>query len=144
MIADSFRVVRNHATTPRDAENQGPLLSLNDIARCRFDAHLCSGPRSRERRPRRGGDGFDTGDRTDALENKGLDVSAWSFDARIEAAQHKGLIGSGCVRLPAVARRYRDLSDAEGRLRDATISERDTRVARQVLLVVMRDLDPRR
>jgi len=81
---------------------------------------------------------------TDALENKGLDVSAWAFDARIEAAQHKGLIGSGCVRLPAVARRYRDLSDAEGRLRDATISERDTRVVRQVLLVVMRDLTPGR
>lgn len=82
---------------------------------------------------------------TDALEKKGLNVSAWPFDARIEAAEREGLVGLGCARLPAVARSYRDLAGGEGHVRAAvTISERDTRVARQVLLVVMRDLDPRR
>ena len=82
---------------------------------------------------------------TDALENKGLNVSAWPFDARIEAAEREGLVGRGCARLPAVARSYRDLDGGEGHVRAAaTISERDTRVARQVLLVVMRDLDPGR
>ncbi len=82
---------------------------------------------------------------TDALEKKGLNVSAWTFDARIEAAEREGLVGRGCARLPAVARSYRDLAGGEGHVRAAaTISERDTRVARQVLLVVMRDLDPSR
>jgi hypothetical protein len=86
---------------------------------------------------------------TDALEKKGLSVSAWPFDARIEAAEREGLIGRGCARLPAVARSYRDLAGGEDHARAAataaaTISERDTRVVRQVLLVVMRDLDPTR
>jgi hypothetical protein len=86
---------------------------------------------------------------TDALEKEGLNVSAWSFDARIEAAERKGLIGRGCARLPAAARSYRDLAGGEADVRGAapaaaTISERDTRVVRQVLLVVMRDLDPGR
>lgn len=86
---------------------------------------------------------------TDALEKEGLIVSEWSFDARIEAAQHKGLIGRGCVRLPAVARGYRDPAGGEEHARAAataaaTVSERDARVVRQVLLVVMRDLDPGR
>jgi hypothetical protein len=82
---------------------------------------------------------------TDALEKRGLNVSAWPFDARIEAAQREGLIGRGCVRLPAVARSYRDLSPAADQMRGgATISERDARVVRQVLFVVMRDLDPGR
>jgi hypothetical protein len=82
---------------------------------------------------------------TDALESKGLDVSSWSFDTRIEAAQHKNLIGSGCVRLPSAARRYRDVWDEEGRAEDgAAISPRDAKLVRQVLLVIMRDLDPGR
>jgi len=86
---------------------------------------------------------------TDALEKKGLNVSAWSFDARIEAAERQGLIGRGCVRLPAAARSYRDPAGDAGHVRGgatavATISERDARVVRQVLLVVMRDLDPGR
>jgi hypothetical protein len=76
---------------------------------------------------------------TDALEAKGLDVSSWTFDARIETARQAGLIGNGCARLPATARRYRDRGDAG----DA-ISERDARTTRQVLMVVMRDLDPGR
>ena len=81
---------------------------------------------------------------TDGLEHKGLNVSAWSFDARLEAARREGLIGGGCVRLPAVARSYRDLTDDEGHVQGSAISERDARVVRQVLLVVMRDLDPGR
>jgi hypothetical protein len=80
---------------------------------------------------------------TDALEDKGLNVSAWPLDARIEAAEREGLVGRGCARLPAAARRYRDVAGEEGDAR-APISERDARVVRQVLLVVMRDLDPGR
>lgn len=81
---------------------------------------------------------------TDALEHKGLNVSSWSFDARIEAAEREGLIKSGCARLPAIARRYRDLSDSEGRVPEGTISARDARLVKQVLAVVIRDLDPGR
>jgi hypothetical protein len=61
-----------------------------------------------------------------------------TFAARIAAAERAGLIRGGCARLPAVARTYRDLAP------DAAVSERDAKVARQVLNVVMRDLDPGR
>jgi hypothetical protein len=72
-------------------------------------------------------------------------VTGWSFEKRIAAAESAGLIRSGCARLPPVARRYRDLTDADGDLRaDATVSEREARLAGQVLRVVMRDLDPGR
>jgi hypothetical protein len=90
---------------------------------------------------------------TDALEHSGTSVASafeapitgWSFDARIAAAEHAGLIRGGCARLPPMARAYRDLTDAEGDLReDAEVSERDARVTGQVLRVVMRDLDPGR
>jgi len=81
---------------------------------------------------------------TDALEKKGLKVSDWSFDARIQAAQREGLIGGGCARLPAAARSYRDAGGGEGNGGGRSTSERDARVARQVLLVVLRDLDPGR
>ena len=81
---------------------------------------------------------------TDALEAKGLNVSSWTFDARIEAARQQGLIGGGCARLPVAARCYRDLTDDAGQIRQGAISERDARTTRQVLLVVMRDLDPGR
>ena len=68
-----------------------------------------------------------------------------SFEARITAAETAGLIRGGCARLPPVARKYRDLTDADGELRaDASVSEREARVAGQVLRVVMRDLDPGR
>jgi hypothetical protein len=80
---------------------------------------------------------------TDALEKKGLKVSDWSFAARIEAAQREGLIGRGCARLPPAARNYRELAASDGTL-PSDISERDARVVRQVLLVVLRDLDPGR
>jgi len=101
---------------------------------------------------------------TDALEQKGLSALAassapaaqlaegkiaggkiadWSFETRLAVAERAGLIRSGCARLPAVARTYRDDTDADGGPK-ATVSERDARVAGQVLHVVMRDLDPGR
>jgi hypothetical protein len=90
---------------------------------------------------------------TDALDHgrsQAHDVSEepladWSFDRRIAAAESAGLIRNGCARLPPVARRYRDLTDGDGELRaDANVSEREARLAGQVLRVVMRDLDPGR
>jgi hypothetical protein len=93
---------------------------------------------------------------TDALEHKGLGalaadgmnartIAGWSFEARLAAAEKAGLIRGGCARLPAVARRYRDLTNADGEpAPDVMISERDARLAGQVLHVVMRDLDPGR
>jgi hypothetical protein len=75
---------------------------------------------------------------TDALAPTHDDVAEWSFDARIAAAESAGLIRGGCARLPAVARTYRELPA------DVAISERDAKLARQVLHVVMRDLDPGR
>jgi hypothetical protein len=72
-------------------------------------------------------------------------MADWSFETRIATAERAGLIRGGCARLPPVARRYRDLTDADGELRpDASVSEREARLARQVLHVVMRDLDPGR
>lgn len=88
---------------------------------------------------------------TDALEHTGLSALAasgmpakitdWSFETRLTVAERAGLIRSGCARLPAVARTYRD--HAESGLKE-TVSERDARKAGQVLHVVMRDLDPGR
>jgi len=86
---------------------------------------------------------------TDALEHKGLrslieleapaqKISDWSFETRLTVAERAGLIRGGCARLPEVARGYRE-SGAR-----AEASERDARVAGQVLRVVMRDLDPGR
>jgi len=98
---------------------------------------------------------------TDALEHKGLSALAaagtpadgvaegkiadWPFETRLAVAERAGLIRSGCARLPAVARTYRDHTDADHESGSkATVSERDARVAGQVLHVVMRDLDPGR
>jgi hypothetical protein len=93
---------------------------------------------------------------TDALERKGLaalavsgapagNIADWSFNTRLAVAERVGLIRNGCARLPAVARTYRDHNDAEGdEGLEATVSERDARLAGQVLRVVMRDLDPGR
>jgi hypothetical protein len=83
---------------------------------------------------------------TDALEQRdgGL-VRDLSFEARIAAAEREGLVRSACARLPPAARTYRELADADGRPRpDVTISEREARLAGQVLQVVLRDLDPGR
>jgi hypothetical protein len=72
-------------------------------------------------------------------------VADWSFETRIAHAERAGLIRGGCARLPPVAWRYRELIDADGLLRaDASVSERDARLAAQVLQVVLRDLDPGR
>jgi hypothetical protein len=93
---------------------------------------------------------------TDALEHKGLSALAasgtlagkiadWSFETRLAIAERTGLIRSGCARLPAVARTYRDLTDADCESGSkATVSESNARLAGQVLRVVMRDLDPGR
>jgi hypothetical protein len=93
---------------------------------------------------------------TDALEHKGLkalastgvpagEISGWSFEARLAVAEKAGLIRGGCVRLPAIARTYRDNSHggSEGDLR-GTVSDSDARRTGQVLNVVIRDLDPGR
>jgi hypothetical protein len=55
------------------------------------------------------------------------------------------VIRSGCARLPATARNYRDRvsSDSEG-VGQGTVSESDARRTGQVLHVIMRDLDPGR
>jgi hypothetical protein len=66
------------------------------------------------------------------------DLLAMSFNERIAAAEAAGLIRGGCARLPAAARAYRDADQS------AAISEREATVTRQVLRVVMRDLDPGR
>jgi len=93
---------------------------------------------------------------TDALAHNGMsalaaagapagEIADWSFETRLAVAERAGLIRGGCARLPAVARRYRDSGDVEA-ARDAkpVVSERDARLAGQVLHVVMRDLDPGR
>jgi len=72
-------------------------------------------------------------------------IADCSFETRIASAERAGLILGGCARLPPVARAYRDLSDADGQLRpDVAVSGRDAQLARQVLMVVLRDLDPGR
>ena len=83
---------------------------------------------------------------TDALLAKGqTDLAEAPFETRIAAAENAGIIRGGCARLPSVARHYRELTNPEGELRaDVTISERDARVAGQVLNVILRDLDPGR
>ncbi len=93
---------------------------------------------------------------TDALEHKGLsglpasgtpagEIADWSFETRLAVAERAGLIRSGCARLPAGARKYRDATNAEdARGPQVTVSERDARQTGQVLHVVMRDLDPGR
>jgi len=72
-------------------------------------------------------------------------VSPPSFEQRIAEAEKAAIIRGGCARLPAVARAYHDLTDESGELRaDVNVTEREARLAGQVLRVVMRDLDPSR
>lgn len=91
---------------------------------------------------------------TDALEHRNLPalpadnsslgkVTDWSFETRLAVAESAGLISGGWARLPDIARKYRDFTDAVDVLR-AQVSERDARRTLQVLNVVMRDLDPGR
>jgi len=82
---------------------------------------------------------------TDALEFAGNRVHDWTFDARIAAAEQAGLIRSECARLPPIARRYRELTDANGELpNDSIVTAREARTTSQVLQMVMRDLNPGR
>ena len=91
---------------------------------------------------------------TDALEFHGLEALAdaqapagkiadWSFDDRLAVAERSRVIRGGCARLPEIARRYREITDAEGNPQ-LSVSERDARRTTQVLHVVMKDLDPGR
>jgi hypothetical protein len=91
---------------------------------------------------------------TDALEHRGVEalvavgipageIGDWTFDNRLAVAEEAGLIRGGCARLPEIARRYREITDAEGNPQ-LTVTERDARRTMQVLHVVMRDLDPGR
>jgi hypothetical protein len=92
---------------------------------------------------------------TDALEFNGRDwlagsveapaakVSEWSFDDRLSVAQQAGIIRGGCARLPEIARRYREITDADGNPL-LTITEQDAKRTMQVLHVVTKDLDPGR
>jgi hypothetical protein len=68
-------------------------------------------------------------------------IADWSFDERLAVAEKAGLIRGGRARLPAVARAYRDHADNGN---NATVSERDAKLAGQVLNVIMRDLNPGR
>ncbi|MCU1340727.1 MAG: hypothetical protein JWN92_150 [Candidatus Acidoferrum typicum] len=93
---------------------------------------------------------------TDAMEHKGAaaltasdapagKIADWPFEMRLAVAERAGLIRGGCARLPAVARKYRDLDDSDHESGSmVTITERDARTTGQVLKVVMRDLDPGR
>jgi hypothetical protein len=74
---------------------------------------------------------------TDALPPSGS--SDLSFGERLAAAERANLIGGGCARLPSAARAYRDADGPGG-----VVAERDAKIVRQVLHVVMRDLDPGR
>ena len=76
-------------------------------------------------------------------ESNGANIGDLSFSERIAQAEQAGLIRGGCARLPPVARAYRDSEPDESGSRPA-VSERDARLARQVLHVIMRDLDPGR
>jgi hypothetical protein len=86
---------------------------------------------------------------TDALQDKGLsalrdapegEIAQWSFETRLRVAEMNGLIGRGFARLPESARKYREIEHGS----KAVTSERDARLAGQVLHVMMRDLNPGR
>ena len=70
-------------------------------------------------------------------------IADWPFATRLAVAEKAGLIRSGCARLPAAARAYRDRAEPEAGPK-GTISERDAKTTGQVLHVIMRDLDPGR
>ena len=76
---------------------------------------------------------------TDALEHRGLTMAECGFDERIAAAEQAGLIRGGCARLPPIARAYRTVEPTL-----MIVTAREAKVARQVLHVVMRDLNPGR
>ena len=68
-----------------------------------------------------------------------------SLDERIEAAEGEESSAAECARLPTVSRTYHDLTNEAGELcASVHVTEREARIAGQVLHVVMRDLDPGR
>ncbi|MFZ0759020.1 MAG: hypothetical protein WAM69_03640 [Candidatus Sulfotelmatobacter sp.] len=88
---------------------------------------------------------------TDALEHKGLGtltasgapagmVADWPLQTRLAVAERAGLIRGGWARLTLVAWTYRDPAKRGSN----AITERDARLAGQVLHVVMKDLNPGR
>ena len=82
---------------------------------------------------------------TDALDAVAKNTGPPSFEQRIAQAENAGIIKGGCARLPPVARAYHDLTDEAGELRAGVhVTEREAKLAGQVLRVVMRDLDPGR
>jgi hypothetical protein len=93
---------------------------------------------------------------TDALEHKGMQalsnsgapagkIGDWPFETRLAVAEKAGLIRGGCARLPAIARTYREHSNADGETgMTSAVTESDARQTGQVLNVVIRDLDPGR
>src|SRR5579863_1891474 len=92
---------------------------------------------------------------TDALEFTGREVVAlsvevpagknsdWPFEDRLSISEKAGIIRGGCARLPEIARRYREITDADGNPQ-LSVTERDAKRTMQVLHVVMKDLDPGR
>jgi hypothetical protein len=76
---------------------------------------------------------------TGAADKRHTGLAESSFDQRIAAAEKSGLIRGGCARLPPIARTYRAVAESDG-----PVSERDAKAVRQVLHIVMRDLDPGR
>jgi hypothetical protein len=73
------------------------------------------------------------------------EMAGWSFEQRIAVAERAGLISAGCARLPAPARRYRDLVDEAGDVRVNTeVTAREAKQAAQVFKVIVRDLNPGR
>ena len=71
----------------------------------------------------------------------GRPLTEWGFEDRIVAAERLKLISAACARLSGVARGYRALLDDQGEQRSdaALVTEKDARLALQVLRVVARD-----
>ena len=73
------------------------------------------------------------------------EVPSWTLDDRLAVAEQLGVISAACVRLPPLARRYRDLLDEMGDLLpDAAVSDLEAKRAAQVLKIIVRDLSPGR
>jgi hypothetical protein len=129
LLTDGLDVVAN--TT--DDRRGGPSASTLSHRSRRDESVLAGGTASRSL----------PADRRSA-ERDGLSRPS-SFEQRIARAEAAGIIRGGCARLPAVARAYHDLTDEAGELRAGVhVTEREARLAGQVLRVVMRDLDPGR
>lgn len=79
----------------------------------------------------------------DATDLPGGKIAEWSFEERLNVAERSQIIHSGCARLPEIARKYRDLADANGKLAQS-VTEQEARRTTQVLYVIMKDLDPGR